>query len=144
MSLWARVEALKYGVETCDFSCKERIKNSTKRWTSHADSILGLKRPNILWLLWNPMYPMHCKWRVGPYYRDKLKAKVKPAILSKRRGLQSKGILFLQDSACPHKALTTLKTTESLNCELITSPSIQSWSGPIRFSPVRSHESTAR
>lgn len=96
-SFLARVKALKHEVETCGFTCKEKFTVlSDFKGLIFCDYLETQRNEN------------------GENYKDELRAKVKPAILIKRRGLRSKGVLFLQDNVRPEKAVDTLKTIESL------------------------------
>jgi histone-lysine N-methyltransferase SETMAR len=48
--------------------------------------------------------------------------KLKQQLVSKRRGKLSKGILFLQDNATPHKAAITHQKLEDLQFEVLKHP----------------------
>jgi hypothetical protein len=58
----------------------------------------------------------HCK--VLRFTFDKLKQQ----LISKRRGKLSKGILFLQDNAAPHKAAITHQKLADLHFEVLKDP----------------------
>jgi hypothetical protein len=55
-------------------------------------------------------------------YSDMLVNELKPAIRSKRRGLLSKRVLLLHDSACPHTAAHTVDTLRALKFEVLEHP----------------------
>jgi histone-lysine N-methyltransferase SETMAR len=55
-------------------------------------------------------------------YSEMLRDKLKPAIRTKRRGLMSKGVALLHDSACPHTAAHTVETLRHLIFEVLEHP----------------------
>ena len=66
-----------------------------------------------------------------------LLTQVKKNIKNKRRGLQSRGVILLQDNARPHTAARTLAKIEDLGWKLLTHPPYSPDLAPSDFSPLR-------
>lgn len=131
-------EAFLERIVTCDETWIHHFEPESKRQSmewKHVSSPVRKKfktQPKagkvMLTIFWDFKGPIFCDYLEtqrtvnGEYYREELEVKVKPAILSKRRGLQTKGVLFLQDNARPHKAYDTLDTIERLNWEVLPHP----------------------
>jgi histone-lysine N-methyltransferase SETMAR len=93
-------------------------KNSkTRKFSSKVLAPVFLDKDEILLVDYLGMgASIMAKYYVAPL--DKLKQQV----VSKRRGKLSKGILFLQDSAAPHKAAIIQRKLAGLHFEVLTLP----------------------
>lgn len=58
----------------------------------------------------------------GEYYAHMLETELKPALLEKRRGLQSHGVLFLHDNARPHTAHVSVNAIHQLGWAILPHP----------------------
>ena len=78
----------------------------------------------VFWNMEGPLTPDFKSQgtRVNSANYCELLDKVKEDIRNKRRGLQSKGVIFHQDNARPHTANRTLEKIDTLSWELLTHP----------------------
>ena len=84
-------------METSTIALQEKVQNPTIRRKTYAHSVLGLTGPSTGTLS-------------GEGHSEMLTERLKPAIRSKRRGLLSKGVVFLHDNASLHAAANTAET----------------------------------
>ena len=102
-------------MEACFFPSKEKIQISEKFRESHAHCVLGQ--------IWADHYQFlgkgqHCELRELLLAANSSEKDIK----NKQRGVQSRGVILLQDNARPHTAARTLAKIEDLGWKLLTHP----------------------
>jgi len=92
------------------------IQDTGFRWESHADNLLDVNGPILV------HFQNKGQTVTSARYSDMLVKEMKSAIRSKRRGLLSKRVLLLHNTARPHTAARTVDTRRALKFEVLKHP----------------------